>query len=232
MKASTPPKTLKSAPQGAIGVPAKVKADWQAIERDYRTGQFTLRELESKHGAFNSAIARKAKKDGWTQDLSVAIRQATHAKLASDLVSAVVSGSAQSVSDTVQAAAEVNKSVIQGHRTGLNELNDVKRSLLNQIQQATANMQDLAEVIEMVRNPDENGVDRANDALKKAMSRSALVDDLKKLAEVDERIRKGQREAFGLNDGPEDDAKAAASMTDAERAVRLVALLKRTKDNA
>lgn len=36
---------------------------------------------------------------------------------------------------------------------------------LNQIRQAAANMVDLAEVIEMVRKPDDNGIDRANDAL-------------------------------------------------------------------
>jgi len=50
----------------------------------------------------------------------------------------------------------------------------------------------------MVRNPDDNGIDKANDALRKAMSRTSLVDDLKKLAEVDERVRKGEREAFNL----------------------------------
>ena len=30
------------------------------------------------------------------------------------------------------------------------------------------------------------------------MSRSGLVDDLKKLAEIDERVRKGEREAFAI----------------------------------
>lgn len=191
-------KSTPTAPDGATPVAKKVKADWQAIERDYRTGQFTLRELETKHGAFNSSIARKAKNEGWTQDLSVAIQQATNAKLAADLVSSVVSGSAQAVSNTVQAAAEVNKNVILGHRTGLAELTTVKRILLTQIQQAAENMVDLAEVIEMVRSPDDNGIDRANDALRKAMGRSALVDDLKKLADVDEKVRKGEREAFGI----------------------------------
>lgn len=232
MKASTPQKTPKSAPQGAIGVPAKVKADWQAIERDYRTGQFTLRELESKHGANNATISRRAAKEGWTQDLSVAIRQATNANLIAAIVQEKSSDAQQSAANTVLAAAEVNSQVILKHRNGLNRLTAIKSKLLEQIEQAAENMEDLAEVIEMVRNPDENGLDRANDALRKAMGRSALVDDLKKLADVDEKVRKGEREAFGLNDGPEDDAKAAASMTDAERAVRLVALLKRTKDNA
>ena len=76
----------------------------------------------------------------------------------------------------------------------------------------------------MVRNPDENGIDRANDALRKAMSRSALVDDLKKLADVDEKVRKGEREAFGLDaaaDGDVNGQPLTKDMTDAERAVRL-----------
>jgi len=198
-----PPKANKPAPgekDAGIAVPVKRRTDWEAVERDYRTGKFTLRELEEKHKAFNSSISRKAKKDGWTQDLSIAIKQATNAKLASELANELVSNSAQKVSNTVQAVAEVNKSVILSHRTGLKAITDIKRTLLNQIEQAAANMTDLAEIIEMVRNPDDNGIDRANDALRKAMSRSALVDDLKKLADVDEKVRKGEREAFGLDD--------------------------------
>ena len=231
MKAPTPPKSIKSAPKGAIGVPAKVKADWQAIERDYRTGQFTLRELESKHGANNATISRRAAKSGWTQDLSVAIRQATNANLIAAIVQEKSSDAQQSAANTVLAAAEVNSQVILKHRTGLGRLTAIKSKLLEQIEQAASNMEDLAEVIEMARSPDEHGMDRANDALKKAMGRSALVDDLKKLADVDEKVRKGEREAFGLNDGPEDESKTASAMTDAERAVRLVAILQRSKGN-
>ena len=220
----------KSSPaKGATAAARKAKTDWQAVERDYRTGQFTLRELEAKHGAFNSAISRKAKAKGWTQDLSAAIKQATNAKLTEELVSSVVSKSAQSVSNTVQAAAEVNKNVILGHRTGLNRLTTIKAKLLDQIEQAAANMVDLAEVIEMARNPDENGQDRVNDALRKAMGRSALVDDLKKLSDVDEKVRKGEREAFSI-DAADKDSKGnimIAKLTDAERAVRLVDILQR-----
>lgn len=199
-----------------VAVARKHRTDWEAVERDYRTGKFTLRELEEKHGAFNSSIARKAKKDGWTQDLSRAIQQATNAKLAEALVSDIASEGAQNASVTVLAAAEVNKQVILGHRKGLQELTSVKRTLLDQIQQAAALLPDLAEVIEMVRNPDDNGIDRANDALRKAMSRSALVDDLKKLADVDEKVRKGEREAFGLDDVGQPENEGLAAMATAE----------------
>lgn len=231
-----PTATMPAAKKKAAGsaAPAKRRTDWEAVERDYRTGKFTLRELEAKHGATNSTIARWAKRNGWSQDLSAAVRQATNAALITEIVGAECSKAQQNAADTVLAAAEVNKQVILAHRSGLQSLTAVKHALLNQIAQAAELMPDLADVIEMVRNPDDNGIDRANDALRKAMSRSALVDDLKKLADVDEKVRKGEREAFGLDVAPEDAGGPAStkSMTDAERAIRLARLLSTNPDAA
>ena len=180
------------------------KVDYEALERDYRTGKFTLRELAEKHDLSHQAIAKRAKTQGWTQDLGEQIRQATSAKLVANLVNQEVARSGQAVANTVLVAAEINTQVILGHRKGLNRITRIKELLLDQIEQAAANLPELAEVIEMVRNPDDNGVDKANDALRKALSRTGLVDDLKKLAEVDERVRKGEREAFSIT-GPTDD---------------------------
>lgn len=230
---SATPAQKKAAPAKKAGkptAPAKRRTDWQAVERDYRTGKFTLRELEAKHGANNATISRRAAKEGWTQDLSAAIKQATNAKLIESIVADECSSAQQNAAGTVLAAAELNTRVILAHRQGLNRLTEIKSKLLDQIEQAAENMVDLAQVIEMVRNPDDNGVDRANDALRKAMGRSALVDDLKKLADVDEKVRKGEREAFGLDveAPPEEDARQAR-MTDAERAVRLYNILQSGK---
>ena len=172
--------------------------DWPAIERDYRTGKFTLRELEAKHGPTHTTIARRAERLGWAKDLGDAIRQATSAKLVQQTVQQECNAAHQSATETVLAAAEINTQVILGHRKGLNRITRIKETLLDQIEQAAMLMPDLAEVIEMVRKPDDNGVDRANDALRKAMARSGLVDDLKKLTEIDERVRKGEREAFNI----------------------------------
>ena len=90
--------------------------------------------------------------------------------------------------------------MILGHRKGLLRITNVKVKLLEQIEQAVGNMAELADLIDLVRDPDAQGIDRANEAMKKVMGRSALVDDLKKLAEIDERVRKGEREAFKIDD--------------------------------
>ena len=178
--------------------------DWDAVERDYRTGKFTTRELGAKHGVSHVAIHNRAKSKQWQQDLTEHIRQATNAKLTAALVNKEVNTSYQAVNAVVEIAAEVNAQIIQKHRAGLQRLTEVKETLLRQVEQAAINLPELAEVIEMVRNPDENGQDKANDALKKALSRTALVDDLKKLAEIDERVRKGEREAHNIGDGQGD----------------------------
>lgn len=211
------------------------RTDWEAVERDYRTGLFTLRELEAKHGADNGLISRKAKKCGWTQDLSKAIKAATNAKLVEEIVSKEISANQQKVSTTVLAAAEVNKGVILGHRSSLARISSIAGSLMSQIEQAAQDMPSLSEVIEMVRNPDENGIDRANDALRKAMARPQLVDDLKKLAEINERVIKGERQAFGLDEQNNPDAdgpKSDRALTDAERAVRLYNMIAKAKGSA
>ncbi len=208
MSSNPPKKSAKTPRNAAVVVQKKARTDWEAVERDYRTGKYTLRELATKHGPSHQAIAKQAKNNGWTQDLSAAIKQATNAKLVDELVAKEVAKGGQEVANVVLVAAEVAKDVILGHRTGLNQITEIKRKLLAQIEQAAENMVDLAEVIEMVRNPDDNGMDRANDALRKAMGRSALVDDLKKLADVDEKVRKGEREAFSIDSAipPEADA--------------------------
>lgn len=191
-------KATKGASTPAPDKPKRNRVDWEAVERDYRLGKYSLRELEAKHGANNAAISRKVKSEGWTKDLSEAVNQATNARLMQEMVSREISANQQSVSTAVLAVAEVNTRVIMGHRHGLQRITAVKERLLDQIEQAAAMLPELSEVIEMVRKPDENGVDRANDAMRKAMSRTALVDDLKKLAEIDEKVRKGEREAFNI----------------------------------
>lgn len=214
--------TRKSASEGQEAKTRRTQTDWDAVERDYRTGRFTKRELAEKHGLSHTAINKRAIKFGWVQDLSERINQATQAKLAqqvrneakakleefavSTLVAKSVSDSFQNDVETIDLASDINAIVVSRHRKGLSEITQVRSTLLAHVAQAAANLDELAEIIEMVRCPDDNGIDRANDALKRAMSRSTLIDDLKKLAEVDEKVRKGEREAFSIAPATDDPA--------------------------
>jgi uncharacterized protein YjcR len=41
------------------------RIDWPAIERDYRSGAMSLREMADKHGCSHSTIANCAGRRGW-----------------------------------------------------------------------------------------------------------------------------------------------------------------------
>jgi len=227
---SKPPAT--ETPAAGKATSKRRNTDWEAVERDYRTGKFTQRELADKYGVSHAAIGKMARSRKWQKDLSAEIRQATNAKLVSELVAKEVADGSREVANAVLAAAEVNKQVILSHRSRLGRIAAVAGTLITQIEQAAQHMPDLAEVIEMVRQPDDNGIDKANDALRRAMDRPQLVDDLKKLAEINERVIKGERQAFRLDEADADTDKPKGTdktLTDAERAVRLYNLLTKAK---
>ena len=55
--------------------------DWEAVEREYRAGVKTYREIGANFGISHVAIQNRAKKEGWTRDLSERIKQKTFEKV-------------------------------------------------------------------------------------------------------------------------------------------------------
>ena len=53
----------------------KPAADWELIERHYRAGIKTLRQIGQDYGASHVAIQKRAKKYGWVRDLTEKIQQ-------------------------------------------------------------------------------------------------------------------------------------------------------------
>jgi hypothetical protein len=186
--------------------------DWDAIERDWRTGTFTLRELETKHKVDNTVIARRMKQDRkkdpsrWQKDLQKVVRQATNAALMSATVSKMVSEGQQDVSNTVLAAAELNKRVILGHREELTKLRGVALGLLDEVVASRLSEDEQRLLTEILASGGSDAdLDKAREAVRKALSRSSRVTDAKALAEIIGKVQAGERVAYGLN---EDDGKS------------------------
>ena len=101
----------------------RTRVDWDAVERDYRATSLTLRELAAKHGCGHTAIANRVTRNGWTRDLSGAVRSATSAMLIEAAVSGGVNKAVQDVTNAVLVTASANTSVIMSHRSRLAALN-------------------------------------------------------------------------------------------------------------
>lgn len=85
--------------------------DWERIRAEYEAGA-TMGELSRRHGVDKAAISRRAKKDGWTADLSEVVNRRAAAKI-NGIVNTV---DPQKRAEAVESAADARVAVIQRHR--------------------------------------------------------------------------------------------------------------------
>lgn len=167
------------------------RIDWEAVERDYRTDKFTLRELGAKHGTDHATIARKIKADRtadasrWPRDLTAAVREATNAKLMQAMVTAEITKGQQQVTSTVLVAAAVNTQIILAHRTRLASLTNAADQAQGKVLELLVSAADAREVV-------------------------ALSGALEGLARMTKTLIDKEREAHGIdgNESPDDERRS------------------------
>lgn len=71
------------AEEGAAGKKpsGRKQVDWESIERDYRAGIKTLRQMADDHGVSHVAITKHASKNGWSRDLQAKIKAKAEEKV-------------------------------------------------------------------------------------------------------------------------------------------------------
>ena len=57
------------------------KYDWEAVEKAYRTGQYSNRQLSTIHGPSEGMVRKKAKEGSWKKDLSKPVSKRVKEKL-------------------------------------------------------------------------------------------------------------------------------------------------------
>lgn len=89
----------------------KTRYDWESIRAEYEAGA-TMGELSRRHGVNKAAISRRAKKEGWTQDVSGAVDRLAVAKV-NGMINTV---DPEKKAAALDAAAERKASVIREQR--------------------------------------------------------------------------------------------------------------------
>lgn len=108
--------------------------DWEAVEREYRGGILSLREIAELHpGTNHTAIARKVKKDGWERNLSAKIKAKADALVTKHSVTAsVTEKGAVSERQVIETNAQAIVNVRLSHRSGLLEGREIIKSMRRQ----------------------------------------------------------------------------------------------------
>ena len=158
--------------------------DWAAVERDYRTGQYSNRELSRLHGPSEAAIRAKAKAQAWQKDLSEKIRQRVKEKTSRAVAREVVQ--AETDEEIIERAAEAGADIVHGHQKMLRRAKGLTETLMEQLEEQLERgsmrvMNKAGDVVE---------VDIPLDYAGKTLSNATV---------AMERVVKLQRQAYGLD---------------------------------
>jgi hypothetical protein len=220
--------------------PKRARADWEAIERDYRTGAFSDHELAVKHGnvVTRQAISKRAKEKGWTKDLTAAVRQATRAKViekevaervqqqVAETVAGNVAESFRKTADVVEAVAEVRAVMLRRHQTEWSELASVAAGLRQELREAALSEEDKELLAQILAgdSAEPRDIYKARQTVAKALDLGGRISSIKALSETFTKVQLGQRLAYGLEDGagPDNPDSPFAALSDNDKARRFL----------
>lgn len=213
--------TAKASPASGAKQP-----DWELIERDYRAGLLSVREIAASQGLTHGAINKRAKRDSWERDLKAKIKAKADALVSKREVStAGIHPPSKEQLATERSIVDANASRIAdirlAHRKDISRGRKLAMALLEELETETGNVAIFEELGELLRREDDKGIDRLNDIYRKVISSTGRVDSMKKLADTLKTLIGIEREAYGITTEHED-AESAANAAIARAKVVIV----------
>ncbi len=181
--------------------------DWEAIERQYRLGTKSNKQLAEEYGVEPSSIGRRAKSHGWIQDKAKDV-EVTRNSLLIQASSGNANPNATPNATEIKVAAQASADVVLSHRVSLKRQAAIEEKLFQHLEAAIDKMGSIEELFDFIRastKDDPLAFSHAVKLLSKLAERSDLIEDFKKLVEASDKRRKGEREAFGIKDVEEGD---------------------------
>lgn len=179
--------------------------DWELIEKEFRLGQSTLRQLAASHQVQPSAISRKSKKENWIQDKREAVKLLSDAQLLVSNTHKATEKATPTAID-IELAATVRTNIVLSHRSDAQRARVLTMSLLGELERQTDNLELFAQLGELLIDPAQDGDNAAAEArhrkrveaFEKAMSLAGRTNTMKALAESLAKVVSIEREAFGI----------------------------------
>lgn len=181
-------------PESGEAVP-ETQNDWEAIEREYRAGLVSIAEIARTYGLASPTIVKKAKRLGWSRDLTAAVRSSIRAKL----VAANADTNAIDAKDIVETAANRGASVVLTHRNDIANLRRLEQSLIEEIENSPT---------KLYITQYQGGIIEKTVALTAAERAAAAAN----LAQVQHKRIALERQAFGLDESAGDGDESPGSL--------------------
>lgn len=194
---------------------AASRIDWEQIERQYRAGVVSLREIGRDHGVSDTAIRKRAKADGWERDLTEKVKERSRAKLVRTLGSHDGSHEQRARTDAeiVEQAAETQVTVVKSHRRDIATGRRIVATLFNELIKATEQRHEIDDAIEVETATDKDGGKRRA-MMRRAVGLPSRASTMQSLAGALRSIVVLERQAFNIESDPtEDEAPKPVKVT-------------------
>ncbi|MGB2336204.1 MAG: hypothetical protein ACPH5V_02750 [Alcanivorax sp.] len=172
--------------------------DWEAIERVYRAGQLSIREIAKKYGPTEGTVRQRAKRYSWSRDLTQDVQKRTKDKL---LRTDVRTPNAQEDSAIVEEAAERGAEIVRSHRRDINDARGICGLMMAELRDSTVHNEAIADVIEKQAD-DEEWDGKARAAARRAISLQSRAGVMRDMANSMKVLQGLERTAFNLDDQP------------------------------
>ncbi len=191
--------------------------DWEAIERDYRAGLLSVREIASTCNVSHVAIHKRAKRDGWVRDLAAKIKAKADALVNTQVVNAEVNKErALTEKGIVDANAQAIANVRMAHRTDIGRSRRLANKLLEELEAMTDENGTLRELIDQMR--EDEGPASLLEAAHKMASLPGRSKIMKELSETLKTLVALERQAYNL-ESETDGNPSGGSITRVERVI-------------
>ena len=182
--------------------------DWESVERDYRAGVKTLRQIGEENGCSHTAIKKRAEREEWTRDLAARIKEAAEVKVSKEEVSKEVSSAAK-VSERliIEVNSDIAARAIISERKDVSRARSIVQKLFSELEGLMDNIGDLDRMAEIISSGDDGAM---QDLLRKVSALPTKTDVAKKLSESLRILVELERKVLKLDEQPTDPVEAAA----------------------
>lgn len=174
--------------------------DWEAVELAYRAGIRSLKDIGKQFQVSDAGILKRAKRDGWTRDLSAKIRAKAEAKVSAAAVSTEVSALTKlAENQLVDANAQMQADIILTHRQDIGRCRKLAMSLLGELEQQSENVDLYEKLGDLMKFENEEISAARRELISKVIALPSRTKTMKELAETLKSLVALEREAFGID---------------------------------
>ena len=187
--------------------------DWESVEREYRIGVRSLRDIGAEFGVSEGAIRKKAKAEDWARDLSAKIAAKAEALVRKQEVREKVrSDRAPSEVEVVSVYAQSQADIQISQKSDVSQSRAVIQRQLAELAAILDSTEELDRLGEMMTDPDSTGADRLNEIYRKVISLPGRVDTTKKLTEALRIAVELERKVWRIKDDEPDSGDGGLSI--------------------